>query len=109
MSRPASVSGQDEGHGSRDGGGDQPRDLTDLLISAHDRVLLGNRTLSVWLPGAENGVVHLDETVTGHAMKGSSCLFALPFIVAYGRHYVTQANILYPVTRPTNRAFRSIL
>src|ERR1700747_1944110 len=87
------------GHRSRDGGGDQPRDMTDLLISAHDLVLLGDRSLSVWLPGDENGVVHLEQTFTGHAMKSSSCLFALKLIVVYQRHYVTHANLLFPVRR----------
>jgi hypothetical protein len=53
----------------RDGGGDQPRDMTDLLISAHDLVLPGNRSLSVRLPGNENAVVHLEQTFSGHPMK----------------------------------------
>src|SRR5258708_5008879 len=109
MSRPASVAGQDEGHGSGDGGCDQPRDLTDLLISAHDRVLLGNRSVSVWLPGDENRVVHLEQTFTGHAMKSSSCLFALKLIVVYQRHYVTHANLLFPVRHQAKRTFRSIV
>jgi hypothetical protein len=60
--------------------------MTDLLIPAHDIVLLGNRSLFVWLPGNENGVVHLEQTFTGHAMKSSSCLLALKLIVEYQRY-----------------------
>src|SRR5260370_18357622 len=75
--------------------------MTDLLITAHDIVLLGNRSLSVWLPGNENGVVHLEQTFTGHAMKSGSCLLALKLIVEYQRYRVTNTTLL-PRQLPPN-------
>src|SRR5260370_1654772 len=75
--------------------------MTDLLITAHDIVLLGNRSLSVWVPGNEIGVGHLEQTFTGHAMKSGSCLLALKLIVEYQRYQVTHTNLL-PRQLPAN-------
>jgi hypothetical protein len=77
---------ENEGHRSCDCCGDHPHDLTDLLIPTHDLVLLGNQSFSVWLPRNENGVVHLEQTFTSHAMKRGSRLLALKLIVEHQRY-----------------------
>src|SRR5260370_250345 len=53
----------------------------------HVRVIARRRSpvgrFSVGLPGKENGVLHFEQPLTGHAMKSGSCLLALKLIIEH--------------------------
>src|SRR5260370_39823225 len=89
--------------------------MTDLLIPANDIVHLGNRNLSVWLPGNENGGVHLEQTFAGHAMQSGSCFLALKLLIGYQCDSAIHANLLLPgfcwefhLTGQVKRTLRSV-